>query len=354
MQKKLLLALACLLVMASGQQAMAQVTSITGDGTLITNSGSTGDVDLTLGNAGAYTLWGNNTSSSATPGYQTSPQISGTMTAGAVNLPTGATGYEINSVPIILSGGQLQRGGSTTLSYCPYKGNMKTTASQGIYTIPSGCLTATITSMYKGGTASQSLSAGTLYYIYLWNNSGTWVLDAETTGHATNTTTGVEQESGDSTKTLIGMAYPQSGPVLTDSTSARLLASWDNRQPKNAYNSFSVTRSTTSTSWVEINTEIRTAFLTWGDTYQASYTGTGWNLTANDEWLVAIYVDGSSMASIPSIGFNNSIASGRTNTSVPGAASSSEGYHYITIFGEVNLGTGEYVAGDTLSWTGSI
>ena len=72
--------------------------------------------------------------------------------------------------------------GSTTLNYCPYKGNIKTTASQGNYTIPSGCLSATTTSMYVGGVGSTSLSANTLYYIYLWNNSGTWVLDAETTG----------------------------------------------------------------------------------------------------------------------------------------------------------------------------
>ena len=45
-------------------------TSFTGDGTFATNSGSTGAVTLTLGNAGANKWWGNNTGSNAAPGYQ--------------------------------------------------------------------------------------------------------------------------------------------------------------------------------------------------------------------------------------------------------------------------------------------
>ena len=45
------------------------VTSFTGDGALITNSASTGVVTATLGTAGAYKWWGNNTSSTATPSF---------------------------------------------------------------------------------------------------------------------------------------------------------------------------------------------------------------------------------------------------------------------------------------------
>ncbi len=47
------------------------VSSFTGDGTLITNSASTGAVTVTLGTAGAHKWWGNNTGSTAAPGYQT-------------------------------------------------------------------------------------------------------------------------------------------------------------------------------------------------------------------------------------------------------------------------------------------
>lgn len=46
------------------------VTSLSGDGTFITNLSSTGGVTLTLGNAGAHKWWGNNTGSTAAPGYE--------------------------------------------------------------------------------------------------------------------------------------------------------------------------------------------------------------------------------------------------------------------------------------------
>ena len=58
----------------------ADVILISGDGVLISNSASTGAVTLTLGNAAAYSVWGNNTSSSATPAYTNSPELSGTIT----------------------------------------------------------------------------------------------------------------------------------------------------------------------------------------------------------------------------------------------------------------------------------
>jgi fibronectin-binding autotransporter adhesin len=47
------------------------VSSVTGDGALITNSATTGAVTLTLGTAGAHTWWGNATGSTTTPSYST-------------------------------------------------------------------------------------------------------------------------------------------------------------------------------------------------------------------------------------------------------------------------------------------
>ena len=45
------------------------VTSLSGDGALITNSASTGAVTLTLGSAPGYGVWGNDTSSTGAPSY---------------------------------------------------------------------------------------------------------------------------------------------------------------------------------------------------------------------------------------------------------------------------------------------
>jgi fibronectin-binding autotransporter adhesin len=49
--------------------AAGAVSSVSGDGALITNSGSTGAVTLTLGTAAAHKYWGNPTGSTAAPGY---------------------------------------------------------------------------------------------------------------------------------------------------------------------------------------------------------------------------------------------------------------------------------------------
>jgi hypothetical protein len=70
------------------------VTSVSGDGNLVSNSSSTGAVALTLANAAANTVWGNNTSSSAAPGYQTmvmaqEPAFTQAMTASVAILNYG-------------------------------------------------------------------------------------------------------------------------------------------------------------------------------------------------------------------------------------------------------------------------
>lgn len=56
-------------IVTSASNGTAPVTSFTGDGNLLSNSGSTGAVTATLATAGAHQYWGNNTGSTAAPGY---------------------------------------------------------------------------------------------------------------------------------------------------------------------------------------------------------------------------------------------------------------------------------------------
>lgn len=79
------------LITAASSGAGSGVSSFTGDGALLSNSASTGAVTATLGNAAAKSLWGNASASSGAPGYQTSPVVSGSVTANTL-VSTVATG----------------------------------------------------------------------------------------------------------------------------------------------------------------------------------------------------------------------------------------------------------------------
>ena len=85
------------------------VKSFTGDGTLINNSASTGAVTVTLANATAYSLWGNNTSSAAAPGYTVNPIVSGKYPSSQTGLgTTTAVGSYLQNTTLSTSGTKVQ------------------------------------------------------------------------------------------------------------------------------------------------------------------------------------------------------------------------------------------------------
>lgn len=193
-------------------------------------------------------------------------------------------------------------------------------------TIPSSGLTL----------AATSLTPGTLYYIYAFMSGPTMTLEASTTGHATDSTTGVEIKSGDATRTLVGMARPITGPAWADSITQRFVRSWFNRKPEAMRKAFTAIRSTSSTSLVEVNTEVRCEWLQWSDEVPTAniqgstnistsgiYTNTaiGWDGTADANTL-------NSTTSTTGVYYNCSTGAPKEGLS--------EGYHYATIMGSVS------------------
>ena len=114
------------------------VLSFSGDGTIISNSSSTGAVTATLANAGPGTLLGNNGSTSAAPSYTSAPVLGkNATTAGTLGLANGGTsGATIT----------LQNLGATTA----YNFNLPTSA--GTSGQP----------LLSGGGSSTSMTFGTL------------------------------------------------------------------------------------------------------------------------------------------------------------------------------------------------
>lgn len=134
--------------------------------------------------------------------------------------------------------GRLTRVSNTSLKFAPYRG-CRIRINGKNYVIPDIGIAGLngFTGVFVNGVAG-NLVIGTVYYVYCFVNvvSTVEVLTADfsTTGHVTDTganNAGVEIKSGDSSRTLIGMVIPTTGPAWMDDTTFRFVRSWFNRVP---------------------------------------------------------------------------------------------------------------------------
>ena len=284
--------------------------------------------------------------------YNTSTSAIEAFVSGAW-VPLTGPGSAIYSSGRLLCGGTncANTTGSTTLNYCPLGGNLKTTVLYGNYTIPSGCLTASLTSMYIGGTSAQAAAASTLYYVYLINVSGTTYLDLETTGHATDSATGIEIMSGNNAKTLVGMIHTNSTKTImtkgqtNTAGDTNTVATWDNRIPTTTHCGFTSTHQINTSSYVVIGAENSCLFMSWGDaaqfaSAQTAYTGSSAQILIN----TYINLDGSSTVLPSTLSVLAPYEPGGAYTPAvlavaPASYTPTEGYHYTQMLGSGTTGT---------------
>lgn len=94
------------------------VSSFTGDGTLLTNSASTGAVTATLGTTGVgYGVWGNTGSSSGAPAYHAMSSYPAAAFP-TLNQTTTGTAAGLTSYPTLCSGGEFSQGLSSGSNNC--------------------------------------------------------------------------------------------------------------------------------------------------------------------------------------------------------------------------------------------
>lgn len=110
-----------------------------------------------------------------------------------------------------------------------------------------------------------SLSANTLYYVYVFDDSGTSTLELSTTGHSPDTAFGVETKTGDTTRTLVGMVRVDASSEFVYSAENKAVASWFNRKLISSTKLVVSQRTTSSTTVVEMSTADRAFFLSWAD-----------------------------------------------------------------------------------------
>lgn len=167
----------------------------------------------------------------------------------------------------------------TTLTLQPYNGNciLINGAQQEI---PSSGVVYTVT----------GLSTNTTYYVYAWMNAGVMTLELSTTGHATNATTGIEQKSGDPTRSLVGMVRTNAATQFSDSASNRLCLNWFNRRVRSLLGS-SATNNTASTTPVNVGNTVN--FLAWSETEGMSFlSANAFSNTAQGTVQLGIFLNG--------------------------------------------------------------
>jgi hypothetical protein len=197
--------------------------------------------------------------------------------------------------------------------------------------------------------APTSLSTNTNYYVYAKVVSSEIALEASTTGPVLHSD-GTYVKTGDPTRALVGLARTITGPAWVDTDAQRFVLSWFNRRSIRGKNFFTADRTTTSTTAVEVHTEIRVEFLTWAEeSVYAGITGSASNSSAGGFVTSGVALDGATPEA-QGTGVSPA-ANDRHNIAVAARASLAEGYHYATLSGRVNTGTGKWdsVDGQTVS-----
>lgn len=222
---------------------------------------------------------------------------------------------------------------ATQCRLIPYQGNQLTIAGVN-QTVPSAGV----------NLANTSLSATTIYFVYAYMNGLTMTLEASTTGHSTDATTGVEIKTGDATRTLVGMVRATASSQFSNALNARFVISWFNRRSAQCSNSAASTLTTGQTTPQPL---FAVEFITWGDEgLPVSFSGGVQNTVSLAVVFMAAALDSGTNAATPA-----------TYAQVPSANQygpftlsaligiGPEGYHYIYALGWVNAGVGSFLTG---------
>lgn len=219
---------------------------------------------------------------------------------------------------------------SANLLLSQWNGQTVVDGADNILTVPSAGVTL----------APTSATPDTTYYIYASDSDADGDIDLleYSTTAPTTATNGVKHKTGDTGDILVGMARAITGPAWADTATQRFVRSWFNDPGFVGNSAYSTNRTTTSTSFVEVNSEIRVEFLSWsGEVINAESTYGGSNTTAGTFFL-GIGFDGTT----PSAEVLGYVQVGSGSCPLPLSLANnglSEGYHYGTVLARTSSGT---------------
>lgn len=159
-----------------------------------------------------------------------------------------------NIFPLMFTGGQCQLTKSgANLLLSPYQGNRLTIAG-----VPQIVPDA-------GITLAASNTAGVFVYIYAFVTAGTMTLEMSQTVPILQSGTGVKQKTGDSSRTLVGAAYTDTGGAWADTDGKLWVLSYFNRRRKASKLTIVTSVTNASATYIEVDTALRNNFIQWSD-----------------------------------------------------------------------------------------
>lgn len=180
----------------------------------------------------------------------------------------------------------------------------------------------------SGPTLAPPAVASTLYYIYAYMSGSGMALENSATAYALQSSTGMMTKSGDTTRTLVGMARTTAANAWADSLTQRFVRTWFNDPGITGGQSAYGAGSTASTTLVELDSAKRVEFIAWANEWfncAAMVTGNSSGVNYGD---AAIGIDNTTaICALARYGFN-SVTASATPIAIP--QSPSEGYHYFT------------------------
>jgi hypothetical protein len=245
--------------------------------------------------------------------------------------------------------GRLEYVGATQLKFAPFKGDMMK-INGTLYNIPAaGIVGMGKSSVFVNGVAGQNLAPSLLYYIYAFNNAGVVTADycTSATPHVTSTTAGnigTEIKQGNDSRSLIGMAFTDSGGNFRNTPAERYVLSWFNRRSWAIQGASTNGASLTFNPGgpVEIHPNGRIGFITWnGDSVLVTMGGSV-QLNAADLISYAhVGIDGSLLYPQASL-FQSYFAGAYGAASGAWAQDLTENLHVVSPFGNVSGGVGNF------------
>ena len=199
-----------------------------------------------------------------------------------------------------------------------------------------------------GITLAPPATTATLYYIYAYMSTFTMTLEYSTTAYAVDATYGHVIKSGDSSRTLVGLAYTLSSAWI-DSATQRYVRSYHNDPGLNLLNGFTADRTTASATYVELNTEIRIEFLVWtGEIVRFGFnTGVFSAATSGVSVATSIGINGTTAEDVIALGVavNNAGTAQLPLSGTIFKSGMTEGYNYATLLGKTSAGTVGWMGG---------